>query len=85
MLKTKKVMICGEETDAIDVNVGDSIGVAYDDSYDSDFNEWCSNYKGALIVTDVDYEMGMVWLKDCPYGVEMGIISDVYPKNEISN
>jgi hypothetical protein len=59
------------------IKVGDKIGVMFDDRYDEDFAEWCDEYKGDLIVSDIDYDDYMIWLKDCDYGVSMEIITSV--------
>lgn len=75
-MEYKIVNIDGIDMEIVDVRVGDKIFVSFDDRYDEDFAEWCDEYVGDLIVTEVDYEQGMVWLKDCPYGVDMSIIND---------
>lgn len=82
MLKLKNVKINGEELTIPDVKIGDKIDVSFDDNYDTDFAEWLYEYKGDLIVTEVDEDAGMIWLKDCEYGIDMSIISNIITTNE---
>lgn len=76
-MKYKKIIEGDMDVTVPEINVGDKIGVMFDDRYDSDFAEWCDEYKGDLIVSSVDYNDFMIWLKDCDYGVSMEIITSV--------
>jgi hypothetical protein len=63
--------------DYVDVKVGDTIYLSTDCKYDEDFEQWSRKYYEDFIVTKVDYENGMVQIKDCPYNIDMGTIINV--------
>ena len=66
--------------DYIDVKVEDVIYLSTDCKYDEDFKQWSAEYYEDYIVTKVDRENGMVWIKDCPYSIDMATIINVERK-----
>lgn len=61
----------------IDVKVGDVIYLSTDCEYDEDFEQWSNQYFDDYMVTEVDYESELVWIKDCPYSIDMWSIINV--------
>lgn len=68
--------------DYIDVRVGDTIYLSTDCKYDKDLEKWLSKYYEDFIITKVDRENGMAWIKDCPFSIDMATIINVERKSK---
>lgn len=77
-MKTKEIKINNEVVTIPDIKIGDKLRFLCDDRYDPDFINWAEDYKGDFIVEDLDFEQNMLWIKHCPYGVDMAIVDKIY-------
>lgn len=53
------------------IEVGDRITVTLSETDDLDLFEYLYDNKDPLIVTGVDYELGLCWAENCPYSIDL--------------
>lgn len=56
------------------IKVGDVIKVSLTPEEDTELYDWLCDYKKDLVVTCVEEDTQMVWIKDCEYGISMEFV-----------
>jgi hypothetical protein len=72
MMELKTVIIDGQETDVIDVKIGDYISIKFTFSDDIDLLDWLDEqFENKFKVTDVEYDTWGLWIEGCPYRIAL--------------
>lgn len=78
-MNTKVIEVDGEQMKVPDINIGNEIEITIDPREDTDLFNWLAENKGKkLVVTEADYDTFAVFIKGCPYHIDMQFVTDVF-------